>query len=374
MRIPQELKLTSAAFVADKRGNFGVAMAVMLVPLVLAVGLALDYSQVSSVRSKNQNALDAAVWAGALESKDTSDADRTAKMQQVYQANGGRGTVKLLKVEKNTDNIGVKASAAYDAPTSIMAIAGYRTVPTLTSAGVNIPMKVTTALIKTDMAKGRWDKTMTMIGKIKSGDSVPILKIEYKPDSDTYDQGKSTIFTFDARGEPQAVSGSQASVEVGRYDELVMQMEITASDKRVKRDFLGYSDDAAGLAKADGVTVNYPRLFASDDKALVHRMFTTSEKKNPTTGVKTTVVEQNKGTDLLSRLGCDETEKQSWEDGGSYTNTEIVRDKQYRMNEGNYNSWETNGTAVGNEKATDFRYFVTGKCDVTSTEKARLTN
>ena len=127
------------------------------------------------------------------------------------------------------------------------------------------------------------------------------------------------------------------------------------------------SVDIAGSYQLD-----YSRIFTSDDPNLTHRMYITVEKHSASGQVTGTQVMQNTGTNLLSRLACDATEKQSWEDRGSYVNQQLGS-KHYAMVEDSYNSWEGANTIAGKEKATDFRYYVTGKCDVMPSSTVRFT-
>ncbi|CAN7392405.1 TadE/TadG family type IV pilus assembly protein [Mesorhizobium sp. LjRoot246] len=53
-------------FVGDRSGNFAVFFALALVPLMAAVGVAVDYHDASQLRSRTQETLDAAVLAGVL--------------------------------------------------------------------------------------------------------------------------------------------------------------------------------------------------------------------------------------------------------------------------------------------------------------------
>ena len=48
--------LTGFAF--DRGGNFGIISAVIAVPLVLSVGMALDYSSISSTQERLQQAIE----------------------------------------------------------------------------------------------------------------------------------------------------------------------------------------------------------------------------------------------------------------------------------------------------------------------------
>ncbi|WP_339761094.1 pilus assembly protein TadG-related protein [uncultured Hoeflea sp.] len=55
-------------FLADRSGNFGILLALLLVPVIGAAGLALDYSNALSVKTKIQGAADAAALAAVAES------------------------------------------------------------------------------------------------------------------------------------------------------------------------------------------------------------------------------------------------------------------------------------------------------------------
>lgn len=55
-------------FLTDRSGNFGILLAILLVPVIGAAGLALDYSNAISIKAKIQGAADAAALAAVAES------------------------------------------------------------------------------------------------------------------------------------------------------------------------------------------------------------------------------------------------------------------------------------------------------------------
>jgi Flp pilus assembly protein TadG len=61
----KNLKSSVAAFMADRSGNFAVIFALTSIPIVMAVGLAVDYTRMLAVKSDMQNALDAALLSTA---------------------------------------------------------------------------------------------------------------------------------------------------------------------------------------------------------------------------------------------------------------------------------------------------------------------
>ncbi len=64
---------TLKRFAAAEDGNFALMMSILVLPLAVTVGVALDYSTASTTRSKLQNATDAAVLAVAREGSKLND-------------------------------------------------------------------------------------------------------------------------------------------------------------------------------------------------------------------------------------------------------------------------------------------------------------
>ncbi len=58
-------------FWSDRRGNVAIGLALALIPIVLATGVAIDWARASSARSRLQAAIDAAVLAGATDASST---------------------------------------------------------------------------------------------------------------------------------------------------------------------------------------------------------------------------------------------------------------------------------------------------------------
>src|SRR5688572_5600899 len=89
-------------FRRDRRGNFGMMMAVAAVPLVLGVGVAVDYSTMVRIRGEFQHALDAAALAVAREGKDVSDDDARKIAEEMLESNFGAGFANLQIKRKGT--------------------------------------------------------------------------------------------------------------------------------------------------------------------------------------------------------------------------------------------------------------------------------
>lgn len=89
-------------FAVDRGGNFGIISAVLAVPLVLGVGLAIDFSSISAKRSTLQQAADAAVLAIAREGKDVTDEDASRIASEFLEGNFDTKTTTFNVVKDGT--------------------------------------------------------------------------------------------------------------------------------------------------------------------------------------------------------------------------------------------------------------------------------
>ena len=111
-------------FGRDKRGNFAIIFALALIPILIAMGAAVDISRAYIVQSRLRSALDAAGLAvGTATGKTTSEVQAIA--QAYFDANypskklGVPGTI---TVSDNGDTVDLSVSA--DLPTTIMDLVG----------------------------------------------------------------------------------------------------------------------------------------------------------------------------------------------------------------------------------------------------------
>lgn len=115
-------------FARDAKGNVAILFGVALIPIMLGVGIAVDYGRVLIVRERMADAVDAAglaigSWPGLTE------AELRTKAQQFFNANyppSALGTVGTLNVEFAGDDIKVSVSGAV--PTTIMQLANIDSV------------------------------------------------------------------------------------------------------------------------------------------------------------------------------------------------------------------------------------------------------
>jgi Flp pilus assembly protein TadG len=127
-------------FAKENRGSTGVIFAVSLVPLLVAAGAAIDFSNFYATRNHIQIALDAGSMAGATAAGKT-DAERVKIAKDTFNANldatdlaGSKIKVNFIPTAKT-----VVGSASTEIPTSFMSLAGMNTLDISTSSEVSIP-------------------------------------------------------------------------------------------------------------------------------------------------------------------------------------------------------------------------------------------
>jgi Flp pilus assembly protein TadG len=115
-------------FVRDRRGNVALLFGLSIIPLLIAVGLGVDYGRGLLVKERMEDALDAAALAlGSW--TDLSQSEMQAKAQQFFDANyagSTSGTEPTVSLSTSGDNITVSVSG--EVPTTFMQLAGYDTM------------------------------------------------------------------------------------------------------------------------------------------------------------------------------------------------------------------------------------------------------
>ncbi|MGL4241479.1 MAG: pilus assembly protein TadG-related protein, partial [Beijerinckiaceae bacterium] len=83
-------------FGRDRRGNLSSAVAMALMPMAAASGVAIDYSRLSSARAALQAALDAGTLASATESNGRTEAELRATVDKFIIGNKRENAYKNL--------------------------------------------------------------------------------------------------------------------------------------------------------------------------------------------------------------------------------------------------------------------------------------
>lgn len=326
-------------FSRSRSGNIAVMTSVLMIPLAIGAGLAVDYGMATATRSDMQNALDAAAFA-ALELPLSATRDERAKaLQDAYAANGGLGQATMTgDIVSDATGISLKVKSGFDMQTSIMGLVGVDTVAITTTSSVSRPMKLTSAAFQLIGVTGAWDKTVTLMGRPAGQKKYePLVRMDYvatniggwgnttidlpnDKNPNKWDTVASISCTALRTCSNTARSGSgMPEVDTSGMDDLSMEMDISA---KVGKPLWPFKKQHVTLVTTDADT--WQSMFV--------------DGKQMTPGP----------IDLLKAFGCTGNwVEQRWEDGGGHSGT---------------SAWE----------GTDFRYNVKGKCS-SRTGTVRLT-
>lgn len=375
-----------ARFARAENGSLLPIFAISLVPLMLAVGMSVDYSSAVSSKATMQSSLDAATLSLTTLPKSTSEADRTKQLQNVFKANGGQGTSTVATPVYDADGtLHLTASATYSMPTNFMKIAA------ISNVDINVQTKVVKkpslieATFNVDHVSGYWGKTMYLYGtEFETSTEKVLMKIiyTYKEYKYSYDSGsgssKKTYTATDPKGygttKIYTVSGTtdtlvqtQVCSPIGQKTDFTPSATVFRSFATAKS---GSTNGSTIYFKTTCATTNTPgnssgakidvskmnQLYLlmdvpsgpvaklkSNDTATSDRLYigagyaTAAQKALKPTDYAPVEVTKNKTVDIFSAVPCSQTSDQAWEDGGNAVPADVSN--------------------------ADFFYSITGKCD-----------
>jgi Flp pilus assembly protein TadG len=106
MSILRGLQRVLRDFRSDRSGNVAITFAIAIVPIIIAIGAAVDYSRGNSVRSSMQAALDAAALSLSKEANGLTSAQLNAKALAYFQANFNRAEAQSVVVTPTFTDLG----------------------------------------------------------------------------------------------------------------------------------------------------------------------------------------------------------------------------------------------------------------------------
>ncbi|MBV9556971.1 MAG: TadE/TadG family protein, partial [Pseudolabrys sp.] len=126
------LRRTLTNFARADKGNVALTFALATLPIIGGVGAAMDFSHANSVKAAMQAALDSTALMLSRDAATLSNADLQTKAMNYFKALFTRPEAKNIAITATYTSSGgsqvvVNGSATVD--TSLMAIAGYRTMP-----------------------------------------------------------------------------------------------------------------------------------------------------------------------------------------------------------------------------------------------------
>ncbi|MBB4303098.1 Flp pilus assembly protein TadG [Rhodobium orientis] len=129
------LRSIFSGFSTSETGALSILFAFLLIPILLLVGTAIDYSRALETKATLRNALDAAALAGVAKlvreggTKDEVDAIVNATFQNAISLSGGDGiSVKGMTIVQDPDTGAVSIDATLSMPTTFMQLAGFADV------------------------------------------------------------------------------------------------------------------------------------------------------------------------------------------------------------------------------------------------------
>lgn len=194
-------------FAADRRGTVITFIAVAIVPLIGALGLATDAARGYMVRSQLSSALDAAALAGG---KVMFSANRDADIAMFFKANFPDGymgsTVTGPVISTNADSTKLKLTASAVISTTFMHVLGFQTMTVAAETEVTRAVDMLDLVITIDMSgsmgqpmtkiAGARDAANTLVGILYGSNTVSPT---YTVDSTTYNLLNIGLVTWNAK-------------------------------------------------------------------------------------------------------------------------------------------------------------------------------
>jgi Flp pilus assembly protein TadG len=122
-------------FLGDRNGNFAIMSSILALPLLLGIGMALDYSTITRTRAELQNSLDSAVLAIAREGKDVSD-DKAREIAELFVAQNSRLHVTDITIVH--DGTAFSVNGVTNAPIAFGNLFGYDGWPVAAASSADI--------------------------------------------------------------------------------------------------------------------------------------------------------------------------------------------------------------------------------------------
>ena len=168
-------------FLRDRCGNVAMIFAFAAIPLTGMVAGAVDFQMGVAERSHMQDALDAATLEVMSRDATGTRAEREARLQRSYRANGGRGTARISSdIVTTPDEMRMETEALQDMPTSILGIIGVRTLNLGVQAGARREPELQSLRFRYRYMTGLYDKRISLFG-VRPGSTTPVelMNIQY---------------------------------------------------------------------------------------------------------------------------------------------------------------------------------------------------
>jgi Flp pilus assembly protein TadG len=122
---------------SSESGATAVIFGLALLPLMVALGAAIDYTRAANVRASMQRAVDSAAIVVARDSAALSTTAAETRGRDFFAANFGKSDATLAPVTVTRDSKTVRVAASGTVPTAFMQIVGINAIPVSSEAVVN---------------------------------------------------------------------------------------------------------------------------------------------------------------------------------------------------------------------------------------------
>lgn len=177
------------SFAAERRGNVAITFAIATLPIIGAVGAAVDYSRANSVKAAMQSALDSTALMLSRDAATLSASDLQTKASNYFNAMFIRPDATSLTLTATytaANGSEVIVNGAARVPTTLMAIAGYNYINvTGTSTAKWGTERLRVALALDNTGSMAWDGKMTAL-KSATKSLLTQLKSAAKTNGDVY--------------------------------------------------------------------------------------------------------------------------------------------------------------------------------------------
>ncbi|MDR7146132.1 pilus assembly protein [Rhizobium sp. BE258] len=279
----------------DRGGNFAMMTGLLAVPLILAAGVAVDYSMAAMERTNLQQIADGAALAGGkiFDGTNLSDAQAAAKSFITSYADKLPKDVAFnITANGRTLQVAMTGTAA----TSFMKFGGFNsTAVGVTSAAIS-PLKPEKVTFTPTKAQGYWYKQVS-VRVVREGSTAEtvLATVEY------------TTTTHANSGSGTMVVKPSSQIDLGKYTKLVLQMDIKKDGCPLKKRAVVNGNDVKCESDSAQTYNKYDATMRTDNPQTTNYLFVDGKQ-----------LPQGVTQPLESYFGCSKPQSHAWEDGGGW--------------------------------------------------------
>ncbi len=255
-------------FLLNKKGTIAIMFSIALLPVLLSVAVAVDYTRIYRVETQMQDSLDSAVLATTA----ISNGGTKEFAMQFYGAQNTHGVVTKYQKRNSSNGMFVLLEAEYNVPTIFAKLYGQESMPVKVRSEAVAPNMLSSLRFRIDSANGELSKDVILKGYDKvTGKRVNLLNMAY-------------------RYPPRRFASSNSGwIDISGYERLYMVYYIKKSSYHY-RWYCGYSGRKCPVVR-------------SNDQKYSNRI-----------GIDGVQQRKNIKLDIFGGLGCNETRQIGWED------------------------------------------------------------